>query len=60
VSAASLINFATNNNDVSNWTIQKAKKATISEKEIMIVARRDKIRDTLRAIIYLLNNYFTQ
>ena len=60
MSAASLINFATNNNDVSNWTIQKAKKATISEKEIMIVARRDKIRDTLRAIIYLLNNYFTQ
>ena len=55
-----MINFATNNNDVSNWTIQKAKKATISEKEIMIVARRDKIRDTLRAIIYLLNNYFTQ
>ena len=56
MSAASLINFATNNNNVSNWTIQKAKKATISEKEIMIVARRDKIRDTLRAIIYLLTS----
>ena len=38
-----MINFATNNNDVSNWTIQKAKIATISEKEIMIVALRDKV-----------------
>ena len=60
MSAASLINFATNNNDVSNWTIQKAKIATISEKEIMIVALRDKSRDKLRSIIYLLTNYSTQ
>ena len=60
MSTASLIDFATNNNDVSNWTIQKAKKATILAKEIMIDALRGKIRDTLRAIIYLLNNYFTQ
>ena len=52
--AASLINFTTNNNYVSNWTVQKAKKATISEKEIMIDALRDKIRDKLRAMIYLL------
>ena len=55
-----MINFATNNNDVSNWTIQKAKKATISEKEIIIVASRDKIRDKSRAIISLLKNYSTQ
>ena len=60
MSAASLINFATNNNDVSNWTIQKSKKIIISEKEIMIVALRDTIRDKLRAIIYLLKNYSTQ
>ena len=55
-----MINFATNNNDVSNWTIQKSKKIIISEKEIMIVALRDTIRDKLRAIIYLLKNYSTQ
>ena len=36
VSAASLTNFATNNSDVSNWTMHKAKKANIPEKEIMI------------------------
>ena len=54
MSAASLIDFATNNNDVSNWTIQKAKKATILAKEIMIDALRGKIRDKLRAMIYLL------
>ena len=50
----SLTNFATNNNDVSNWTIQKLKKATIPEKEIMIDALRDETRDKLRAIIYSL------
>tara|TARA_B100000780_G_C20657236_1_gene261699 strand:+ start:233 stop:337 length:105 start_codon:yes stop_codon:yes gene_type:complete len=27
--AASWINFATNSNDVSNWKMKKAKKATI-------------------------------
>ena len=50
----SLTNFATNNNDVSNWTIRKLKKATIPEKEIMIDALRDETRDKLRAIIYSL------
>ena len=39
--AASLTNFATNNSDVSNYSMQKAKKHTISEKEIMIDALRD-------------------
>ena len=29
VSATSLTNFATNNSDVSNWTIRRAKQATI-------------------------------
>ena len=56
VSAASLTNFATNNNDVSNWTMQKAKKATISEKEIMIDALRDQTRDKLRAMMYALKH----
>ena len=50
----SLTNFATNNNDVSNWTMQKLKKATIPEKEIMMDALRDEIRDKLRAMIYSL------
>ena len=54
MSAASLINFATNNNDVSNWIIRKSKKTTISEKEIMIDALRDDTRDKLRAMIYSL------
>ena len=54
MSAASLTNFATNNNDVSNWTMQKLKKANIPEKEIMMDALRDEIRDKLRAMIYSL------
>ena len=54
MSAASLTNFVTKNNDVSNWAIQRAKKATISEKEIMIDSLRDRTRDKLRAMSYLL------
>ena len=54
MSAASLTNFATNNNDVSNWTMQKLKKTTIPEKEIMIDALRDETRDKLQAMIYSL------
>ena len=49
-----MTNFATHNNDVSYWTIQRAKKATISEKEIMIDSLRDRTRDKLRAMSYLL------
>jgi len=41
---ASLTNYATNNNDVSNWTKQKAKKTTILEKEVMIDTLRDLTR----------------
>ena len=54
MSATSLTNFATNNNDVINWAVQKIKKATISEKGIGIDALRDQIRDKLRVIIYSL------
>ena len=35
MSATSLTNFATNNNDVINWAVQKIKKATISEKKMI-------------------------
>ena len=56
MSAASLTNFSRNNNDVSNWTIQQVKKATISEKAILIDELRDKTRDKLRAMIYLLKH----
>ena len=54
MSATSLTNFASNNNDVSNWTMQKLKKTTIPEKEIMIDALRDETRDKLQAMIYSL------
>ena len=54
MSAASLTNFSTNINDVSNWAIQRAKQATISEKEIMIDSLSDQIHDKLRAMVYLL------
>jgi len=54
VSAASLTNCSTNNNDVSNWAIQRTKQATISEKEIMIDSLSDQIHDKLRAMVYLL------
>ena len=54
MSATSLTNFATNNSDVSNWTIRRAKQATISEKEIMKDLLSDQTRDKLRAMIYLL------
>ena len=33
MSTSSLTNFAANSNDVNNRTMQKAKKATISEKK---------------------------
>ena len=48
-----MTNFSTNNNDVSNWAIQRAKQATISEKEIMIDSLIDQIHDKLRAMVYL-------
>ena len=41
MSTLSLGNVATNSNDISNWTMQKAKKFTISEKEIVIPSLRD-------------------
>ena len=50
VSTSSLTNFAANSNDVNNRTMQKAKKATISEKIITIAAVRDQTSDKLRAM----------
>ena len=60
VSTSSLTNFAANSNDVNNRTMQKAKKATISEKIITIAAVRDQTSDKLRAMIYSLKNFSTQ
>ena len=58
--ATSLSNFATNSKDVSNWIMQKAKRATISEKQIMIAALRKQTYNKLRAMIYSLKNYSSQ
>ena len=60
VSTSTLTNFAANSNDVNNRIIQKAKKATISEKIITIAAVRDQTSDKLRAMIYSLKNFSTQ
>ena len=60
MSTSSLTNFSANSNDVNNRTMQKAKKATISEKIITIAAVRDQTSDKLRAMIYSLKNCSTQ
>ena len=45
MSTSSLVNFATNSNDISNWTKHKAR---------VIPTLRDQTRDKLRAMIYSL------
>ena len=49
--ATSLSNFPTNFKDFSNRIMQKAKKATISEKRIMIAALRKQVYNKVRALI---------
>ena len=59
MSTSSLTNAATNSNDVSNCTRQKA-KGYFLDKEIMLAALRDQARYKLRTMIYSLKYYSTQ
>ena len=59
MNVVSLTSFATNSNNVSNWTIQKAKKASILEIRIITVLS-NQTHNKLRAMIYSLKYYSTQ